>query len=882
MPTGPAHLKEEEAKGKLCSEDEEDAERQTVHIDGHNEKPEDLCIDKKQKEDDEKDRKPPQVYGIRKVTAHEKRNFGISRNPLWKNNIIPYEIDTKSFGPRLSKAVEIIQKTAYNISKTTCVKWRLKTNEDKYFIKFIGNADDDDGCWSYVGNLNHEGGQELLLSEGCLDEHTVLHEMHHAMGGLHEQQRNGRRTFVKINWENIETENTDQFGIDQHTKNREVYDYKSILQYQLAAFTKNGKNTMKIPDRDLEYLITNPKYLFSFYDMAEVNKAYRCPSASCSLTCENGGFRMQAVEHQTCHCHCPSGLKGTTCKVLDTDEGCGETITLLNGESRDIHLSSYNTGRMCTWLVKAESDSLIKAIVTNIDLPFSVRKECYHWLEIRDYLIGDPGKELCGKSTTPKIYTQVNIGEASPFMIRFNSKNNHYPGTGFTIRLEAFQSGCMSFPCKTGSTCTEGDGGGSYTCTCKNGLSGETCDEFKALSENFCNFEDDFGTCLFDQDKAGNILWSFNTRLCESDDGPCLTHGTDYQFLTMTPYYDDVPYTTNSKAIIKTTAKFEANDRCLSFDYAIGEFSADKPPAEINVYVDGNGKKMYKLYNIKTTTNYEWRNAAVSIESMEDLVITIEGVLGDPFLGIDNISLRPGLCSKCNPNPCKNGGTCEESNSYAGTGTEYRCTCPEGFSGEMCEIDVCNNNDCQNSGSCLADKNNVRGYKCICFTGYKGDNCEGRSCSFEVEKDSACFLSTVNDNWFRKMGATSSSGTGPLYANDGYYYFYFEASRRSAGASYYIYDNNIVFENETYCLSLAYHMYGSGMGSLKILTYIDKKGFKEQFSLSGNQGDEWHNIDVNLPLDKDTWIAIAAIRGSSYRSDIAIDDVILMPSPCSP
>ncbi|XP_062592450.1 uncharacterized protein LOC134253883, partial [Saccostrea cucullata] len=167
--TGYVPSKVVEAKGKVCSENEEEAERQTVHIDGHNEKPDDLCINKKQKEDDERDRRPPQVYGIRKVAAHEKRNFGISRNPLWKNNIIPYDIDTKSFGPRLSKAVDIIQKTAYNISQTTCVKWRLKTNEDKYFIKFIGYKYKDDGCWSYVGNQSYEGGQELLLSEECLD-----------------------------------------------------------------------------------------------------------------------------------------------------------------------------------------------------------------------------------------------------------------------------------------------------------------------------------------------------------------------------------------------------------------------------------------------------------------------------------------------------------------------------------------------------------------------------------------------------------------------------------------------------------------------------------------------------------------------------------------
>lgn len=46
----------------------------------------------------------------------------------------------------------------------------------------------------------------------------------------------------------------------------------------MQAFTSNGKATMTIPDRDLEYLISNYKSGFSYYDVAEVNKAYGCVS----------------------------------------------------------------------------------------------------------------------------------------------------------------------------------------------------------------------------------------------------------------------------------------------------------------------------------------------------------------------------------------------------------------------------------------------------------------------------------------------------------------------------------------------------------------------------------------------------------------------------
>jgi hypothetical protein len=34
---------------------------------------------------------------------------------------------------------------------------------------------------------------------------------------------------------------------------------------------------------------------------------------------------------------------------------------------------------------------------------------------------------------------------------------------------------------------------------------------FPAPAYNLCLFEDDYGTCVFDEDDSGDILWSFNT-----------------------------------------------------------------------------------------------------------------------------------------------------------------------------------------------------------------------------------------------------------------------------------------------------------------------------------------------------------------------------------
>lgn len=713
-------------RDELSPSDEEEVESQSVLIGDKEVKPKNLHLNKEQEKDDNKDRHPlPPVVGIRK--AIETRNFGISRSVLWPDGVIPYELSADTFGSRYSKALSLVENTAANISRTTCVKWRPKTSADQYFVKITGNQD---GCYSYVGNIKENNGQDLNLGTGCLDEYLVLHEMHHAMGGLHEQQRNRRKYFVKINWENIQSNYTDQYALNAHTKNNEVYDYASILQYHLTAFTSNGKPTMTIPDQNLEFLISESKYDLSFYDMAEVNKEYSCPSASCTVSCQNEGFRMQALDQPTCHCHCPSGLKGTTCEELDTDAGCGKTIVLSNGGSEEITMTSYSAGKSCTWLVKAESDSLIKATVTSVDLPFSSQDDCYHWIELRYYLIGDKGKEICGKSTTPRTYSQTNTGEASPFLIRFNSQKSHTPGAGFTVKVEAVKSGCISSSCKTGSLCTEGSGDGSYTCSCQNGLSGKNCDEFRAPSYNFCNLEEDYGSCLFDQDPSSDILWSFNTRLCSWGGCPAgtITRGSGYQFLTMTPYYDSVQWNYGSKAVLKTAARFTAVDRCLSFVYSLGSFEDRGFQTELNVYVEGTGKIKTKVKNLKTTTNYSWKTTTVSIEAVENLVISIEGVIGPQLLGVDNISLRPGLCTNtpCNPNPCKNGGTCDGSSPPSGS--KYVCTCPTGFSGDRCEnsqtTNPCDSKTCLNGATCVADAAKTDGYRCDCATGFTGDKCD--------------------------------------------------------------------------------------------------------------------------------------------------------------
>uniref|UniRef100_UPI0037E9198A neurocan core protein-like n=1 Tax=Semicossyphus pulcher TaxID=241346 RepID=UPI0037E9198A len=71
----------------------------------------------------------------------------------------------------------------------------------------------------------------------------------------------------------------------------------------------------------------------------------------------------------------------------------------------------------------------------------------------------------------------------------------------------------------------------------------------------------------------------------------------------------------------------------------------------------------------------------------------------------------------CQTSPCLHGGSCLQE------GDGYSCYCPQGFSGESCEIDIddCQSNPCQNGGTCIDE---INSFVCLCLPSYGGATCE--------------------------------------------------------------------------------------------------------------------------------------------------------------
>lgn len=133
-------------------------------------------------------------------------------------------------------------------------------------------------------------------------------------------------------------------------------------------------------------------------------------------------------------------------------------------------------------------------------------------------------------------------------------------------------------------------------------------------------------------------------------------------------------------------------------------------------------------------------------------------------------------------------------------------------------------------------------------------------------------------NWTRDSGGTPSSGTGPGTGAAGSFYLYIEASGNGVG---YPNKNAIitlpcmdVSGLATPTLNFSYHMNGTAMGDLIVQTSTnDGASWTNAWSISGSQGNAWNDVSVNLPSSSGVQVRFNGTTGSSWSSDIAIDDV---------
>uniref|UniRef100_A0A3B4XNT8 MAM domain-containing protein n=1 Tax=Seriola lalandi dorsalis TaxID=1841481 RepID=A0A3B4XNT8_SERLL len=148
-------------------------------------------------------------------------------------------------------------------------------------------------------------------------------------------------------------------------------------------------------------------------------------------------------------------------------------------------------------------------------------------------------------------------------------------------------------------------------------------------------------------------------------------------------------------------------------------------------------------------------------------------------------------------------------------------------------------------------------------------------CGYTQDKD------TDAGDWEWRRGPTPTSYTGPRgdHTTGLGYYLHMEASSMLPGQSVRLLSRPLRGSRGPQCLRFYYHMYGSSTGQLSV--HLDKDG--EDVLLwqrSGEQSIAWLRARVEYQCDSQHQIVFEATRGSSVRSDIAIDDIVLEGGPC--
>ncbi|KAI9519182.1 hypothetical protein NQZ68_030714 [Dissostichus eleginoides] len=152
---------------------------------------------------------------------------------------------------------------------------------------------------------------------------------------------------------------------------------------------------------------------------------------------------------------------------------------------------------------------------------------------------------------------------------------------------------------------------------------------------------------------------------------------------------------------------------------------------------------------------------------------------------------------------------------------------------------------------------------------------EAGLCGYTQDKQSD------SGDWEMRRGPTPTSYTGPRadHTTGLGYYLHMEASPMLPGQSVRLLSRPLRGSRGPQCLSFYYHMYGSGTGQLSV--HLHKDGEDALlWKLSGEQSVAWLRATVEYRSDIQHQIVFEATRGSSVRSDIAIDDIILESGPC--
>lgn len=193
----------------------------------------------------------------------------VSNTSLWPLGKIYFELDES-----VRHIEDLIFKVMNQFHSKTCIRFEPKLGDEPDYIRIEAVR----GCFSYVGRI---GGEQTLSLEGigCEFPGTIAHELMHAVGFYHQQNRSDRDDHLEILWDNIARSKHNQFQKMAPWDNKLLneFDYDSIMLYGPRTFGKTLDTiTMKAKRDGVVLREIIEKRGLSLKDISSINKLYGC------------------------------------------------------------------------------------------------------------------------------------------------------------------------------------------------------------------------------------------------------------------------------------------------------------------------------------------------------------------------------------------------------------------------------------------------------------------------------------------------------------------------------------------------------------------------------------------------------------------------------
>ncbi|XP_022105274.1 neurogenic locus notch homolog protein 1-like [Acanthaster planci] len=308
---------------------------------------------------------------------------------------------------------------------------------------------------------------------------------------------------------------------------------------------------------------------------------------------------------------------------------------------------------------------------------------------------------------------------------------------------------CDRHPCRHGGTCQGTAGNPVYTCTCSAEWTGDNCETDMATVDKCssdpcqngatCSSYTDHYECLCTERWAGGNCEIDRASIDKCESSPCQNDAT------CTSFYDHYECSCPSEwtgenceedvdECALDTSPCHNGGTCIN---TVGGFNCTCPRGWHSANcelacVDSNKNCMYwaAVGECKINPNYMLIYCQKACGVCEEYICQdshdncprwkeLGECTKNPYYMMANCHYSCGVCidDECSSSPCQNAATCVDGVD------SYTCTCPSGFEGVNCEIDIddCLNQPCMNNGTCIDRPN---GFQCTCTEYYRGFTCE--------------------------------------------------------------------------------------------------------------------------------------------------------------